>query len=92
MCIKEMDEETLRTHEMPFSIPSATGQEVQLSSKYNRISLENRAEYIKLAMNYRWVDTDSFYMGSNINVSVKYVYVDMVAYLVEHKTSVILVT
>lgn len=56
MCIKEMDDESLRVAEMPFSIPSATGQEVNLSLKYVRISPDNRAEYVKLAMDYRWDD------------------------------------
>ncbi|XP_048243824.1 E3 ubiquitin-protein ligase HERC2-like isoform X1 [Haliotis rufescens] len=58
MCIKEMDGETLKINEMPFSIPSATGQEIQLSSKYARIMSDNRAEYIKLAMNYRLHEFD----------------------------------
>ena len=53
MFIKEMDDASLRSAEMPFSIPSASGQEIHLSSKYSRISPENKAEYIRLAMNYR---------------------------------------
>ena len=55
MCIKEMDAESLRSAEMPFSIPSATGHEVHLSHKYSRISPDNRLEYVKLAMDYRYV-------------------------------------
>lgn len=53
MCIKEMADEDLRNADMPFSVPSASGQEMQLSMKYNRIIPENRSEYIKSAMNYR---------------------------------------
>lgn len=55
MCIKEMDDLSLRSADMPFSVPSSAGQEVQLSSKYCRITPENKAEYIRLAMEYRWV-------------------------------------
>lgn len=55
MCIKEMEDEALHGAEMPFSIPSATGQEAHLSHKYTRISPENRAEYVKLAMDYRFL-------------------------------------
>lgn len=39
---------------LPFTVPSASGQDIQLSSKYSHITLENRAEYVRLAINYRW--------------------------------------
>ncbi|XP_052077229.1 E3 ubiquitin-protein ligase HERC2-like isoform X2 [Mytilus californianus] len=58
MFIKEMDDASLRSAEMPFSIPSASGQEIHLSSKYSRIAPENKAEYIRLAMNYRLHEFD----------------------------------
>ncbi|KAL5011340.1 hypothetical protein ScPMuIL_009891 [Solemya velum] len=58
MCIKEMDDEGLRTADMPFSVPSATGQEVHLGSKYSRITPDNKADYIRLAMNYRFHEFD----------------------------------
>ncbi|XP_012936715.1 E3 ubiquitin-protein ligase HERC2 [Aplysia californica] len=58
MCIKEMEDDALRSAEMPFSIPSATGQEVHLSHKYSRITPENRAEYVKLAMDHRLHEFD----------------------------------
>uniref|UniRef100_A0A2C9K806 HECT-type E3 ubiquitin transferase n=1 Tax=Biomphalaria glabrata TaxID=6526 RepID=A0A2C9K806_BIOGL len=58
MCIKEMEDDALRSAEMPFSIPSATGQEVHLSHKYSRITPENRAEYVKLAMEHRLHEFD----------------------------------
>ena len=48
-----MDSEALNSAEMPFSTPSATGQEVQLMSKYTHINIKNKAEFIKLALNYR---------------------------------------
>lgn len=55
MFIKEMDDGSVQSAEMPFSIPSASGQEIHLSSKHSRITPENKAEYIRLAMNYRYV-------------------------------------
>jgi len=56
MCIKEMDVVELRRADMPFSVPSSTGQEVHLSSRYARITLDNRAEYIRAALNYRYAE------------------------------------
>jgi len=58
MCIKEMEDEALTQAEMPFSIPSATGQEVTLSHKHSRITPENRGEYIKMAMEHRLHECD----------------------------------
>ncbi|TSK42064.1 E3 ubiquitin-protein ligase HERC2 [Bagarius yarrelli] len=43
---------------LPFTVPNACGQEVQLSSKHSHISLENRAEYVRLAINYRLHEFD----------------------------------
>jgi E3 ubiquitin-protein ligase HERC2 len=48
-----MDDEALRVADMPFSTPSSTGREIQLSNKYTKIAPENRAEYVRLALNYR---------------------------------------
>lgn len=39
---------------LPFTVPNASGQDIQLSSKHSHITLENRAEYVRLAINYRW--------------------------------------
>lgn len=39
---------------LPFTVPSASGQDIQLSSKHSHITLENRAEYVRLAINYRF--------------------------------------
>ncbi|KAJ8297784.1 hypothetical protein KUTeg_024315 [Tegillarca granosa] len=58
MCIREMEDEALRAADMPFSVPSASGQEINLNSKYSRITPENKAEYIRLAMNYRLHEFD----------------------------------
>uniref|UniRef100_A0A3Q3AXX1 E3 ubiquitin-protein ligase HERC2 n=1 Tax=Kryptolebias marmoratus TaxID=37003 RepID=A0A3Q3AXX1_KRYMA len=38
---------------LPFTVPNASGQDIQLSAKYSHITLENRAEYVRLAINYR---------------------------------------
>ena len=48
-----MDEEALRSADMPFSMTSATGLEIQLSTKYARITPDNRHEYVHLALAYR---------------------------------------
>ena len=55
MCIKEMSDEELSSAEMSFSVPSSSGQEINLMSKYSRITPDNKAEYIKMAMNYRYI-------------------------------------
>ena len=54
MCIKDMDEDMLRVADMPFSTPSAAGNEVTLTTKHTRITPDNRNEYVRLALNYRW--------------------------------------
>ncbi|KAL8607281.1 E3 ubiquitin-protein ligase herc2 [Nucella lapillus] len=53
-----MEEEALRVADMPFSVPSATGLEVHLSHKHARIHPDNRADYIKMAINYRLHEFD----------------------------------
>ncbi|XP_070553640.1 E3 ubiquitin-protein ligase HERC2-like isoform X2 [Ptychodera flava] len=58
MCIRDMEPSVFSEMEMPFSTPSASGQEVQLSSKYSRITLENRNEYVRAALNYRLREFD----------------------------------
>lgn len=57
MCIREMDE-TFEAMEMPFSTPSASGQEVPLHNKVKRITLDNREEYVRLALHYRLHEFD----------------------------------
>lgn len=58
MCIKDMDEEALRSADMPFSTTSASGHEFPLSTKYTRILHENRNEYVQLALAYRLHEFD----------------------------------
>merc|ERR1719334_1497223 len=43
---------------MTFSTPSAAGQEIHLSNRYRRVTSENRAEYVRLALNYRLHEFD----------------------------------
>ncbi|XP_053679051.1 probable E3 ubiquitin-protein ligase HERC2 [Anopheles nili] len=49
----ESDPKVFASIELPFSTPSAKGHEVALSTKYTKITPENRNEYVKLALNYR---------------------------------------
>ena len=49
----EASAEEFEAMPLPFTVPNACGQEVQLSSKHSHISLENRTEYVRLAINYR---------------------------------------
>uniref|UniRef100_V5H8R5 Putative e3 ubiquitin-protein ligase herc2 n=1 Tax=Ixodes ricinus TaxID=34613 RepID=V5H8R5_IXORI len=58
MCIRDMEAEAFRKLDMPFATHSATGQEVQLSAKYQRTTVENRTEYVRLAINYRLHEFD----------------------------------
>lgn len=55
LCIRDMspDEPLFLNLEMPFCTPSSSGSDIPLSNKYNRITYENRLEYIKLALNFR---------------------------------------
>lgn len=50
----EATSEEFEAMSLPFTVPSASGQDIQLSSKYTHITLDNRAEYVRLAINYRW--------------------------------------
>ncbi|XP_052719637.1 E3 ubiquitin-protein ligase HERC2-like [Crassostrea angulata] len=56
--IKDLTDDKLQTVDMPFSIPSSSGQEVQLSSKHSKITPANKMEYIKQAINYRLHEFD----------------------------------
>lgn len=57
MCIRDMadGDETFEKMDMPFSTPSSSGHDVQLSVKHKRISASNRREFVKLALDYRSV-------------------------------------
>ncbi|KAF7995498.1 hypothetical protein HCN44_006605 [Aphidius gifuensis] len=61
LCIRDMDpdEKVFQTLEMPFSTPSAVGHDVPLSNRYRKITLDNRHEYVKLALNYRLSEFDT---------------------------------
>uniref|UniRef100_L7LWK3 HECT-type E3 ubiquitin transferase n=1 Tax=Rhipicephalus pulchellus TaxID=72859 RepID=L7LWK3_RHIPC len=58
MCIRDMEPEAFQKLDMPFATHSATGQEVRLSAKYQKATVENRAEYVRLALNYRLHEFD----------------------------------
>ncbi|KAG8288256.1 E3 ubiquitin-protein ligase herc2 [Homalodisca vitripennis] len=57
LCIRDMnpDEKELQTLDMPFSTPSATGVDVPLSSSHRKVTAQNREEFIRLALNYRYI-------------------------------------
>uniref|UniRef100_A0A3B3QN49 E3 ubiquitin-protein ligase HERC2 n=1 Tax=Paramormyrops kingsleyae TaxID=1676925 RepID=A0A3B3QN49_9TELE len=54
----EATSEEFEAMTLPFTVPSASGQDIQLSSKYSHITLDNRAEYVRLAINYRLHEFD----------------------------------
>ena len=56
--IRDMEREAFEAMEMPFSTPSASGQQVQLHNKIKRITLDNREEYVRLALHYRLHEFD----------------------------------
>ncbi|KAJ8028688.1 E3 ubiquitin-protein ligase HERC2 [Holothuria leucospilota] len=58
MCIRDMDAEAFAQMEMPYSTPSVTGHDVPLSMKHSQITLENRGEYVRAALNYRLHEFD----------------------------------
>jgi len=53
MSIQDMDEQTLRAADMPFTVTSASGQVMPLTARVSRISVDNRTEYVRLALAYR---------------------------------------
>lgn len=52
----EATSEEFEAMSLPFTVPNASGQDIQLSSKYTHITLDNRAEYVRMAINYRFVE------------------------------------
>ncbi|KAJ8985747.1 hypothetical protein NQ317_014400 [Molorchus minor] len=60
LCIRDMgaEEPLFQNLEMPFSTPSSCGTDVPLSTKYKRITYENRLEYVRLALNFRLHEFD----------------------------------
>lgn len=57
LCIRDMgpDERLFQNLEMQFSTPSTCGTDVPLSTHYKWITYQNRLEYVKLALNFRFV-------------------------------------
>uniref|UniRef100_A0A1B0AIV8 HECT-type E3 ubiquitin transferase n=1 Tax=Glossina pallidipes TaxID=7398 RepID=A0A1B0AIV8_GLOPL len=60
LCIRNMDDDpkVFSTLELPFSTSSAKGHEVPLSTRYTRITPQNRHEYVRLALNFRLHEFD----------------------------------
>lgn len=57
LCIRDMapEERLFQNLELPFSTPSTCGTDVPLSTHYKWITYQNRLEYVKLALNFRYV-------------------------------------
>jgi len=53
MSIQDMDEMTLRAADMPFSTTSASGHVIPLTTRVSHITIDNRSEYVRLALAYR---------------------------------------
>uniref|UniRef100_A0A8C4NJF8 HECT-type E3 ubiquitin transferase n=1 Tax=Eptatretus burgeri TaxID=7764 RepID=A0A8C4NJF8_EPTBU len=60
MYIRDMEASAseVETMAMPFAVPSASGQDVPLSSRHSHITLDNRDEFVRLAINYRLHEFD----------------------------------
>ncbi|XP_065364219.1 probable E3 ubiquitin-protein ligase HERC2 [Calliphora vicina] len=60
LCIRNMDDDpkVFNTLELPFTTSSAKGHEVPLSTRYTRITPQNRQEYVRLALNFRLHEFD----------------------------------
>ncbi|XP_013183359.2 probable E3 ubiquitin-protein ligase HERC2 [Amyelois transitella] len=60
LCIRDMtpNNKELQNLELPFSIPSAAGHEVPLSTRHRRVTPENKDEYVQLALHYRLHEFD----------------------------------
>ncbi|XP_052754599.1 probable E3 ubiquitin-protein ligase HERC2 isoform X2 [Galleria mellonella] len=60
LCIRDMtpNNKELQNLELPFSIPSAAGHEVPLSTRHKRVTPENKDEYVQLALHYRLHEFD----------------------------------
>lgn len=52
-------EKVFQLLEMPFSTPSASGTDIQLSSRYRHVTAENRQEFVRLALNFRLHEFDA---------------------------------
>ncbi|XP_028033518.1 probable E3 ubiquitin-protein ligase HERC2 [Bombyx mandarina] len=60
LCIRDMTPQNkeLQNLELPFSIPSAAGHEVPLSTRHKRVTPDNKEEYVQLALHYRLHEFD----------------------------------
>lgn len=61
MCVQQMegDEKTFTSLDLPFTTTSAAGHDVSLSARHTRITVANRHEYVRLALNYRLHEFDA---------------------------------
>uniref|UniRef100_A0A2K5I758 HECT domain-containing protein n=1 Tax=Colobus angolensis palliatus TaxID=336983 RepID=A0A2K5I758_COLAP len=54
----EATSEEFEAMSLPFTVPSASSRDIQLSSKHTHLTLDNCAEYGRLAINYRLHEFD----------------------------------
>ena len=75
MYIRDMEASAseVETMAMPFAVPSASGQDVPLSSRHSHITLDNRDEFVRLAINYRFVLLRSMCLTFILSVEVSLV-------------------
>ncbi|XP_071532835.1 E3 ubiquitin-protein ligase HERC2 isoform X2 [Panulirus ornatus] len=61
MCVQQMegDEKTFSSLDLPFTTTSAASHDVPLSPRHTRITMANRHEYVRLALNYRLHEFDA---------------------------------
>lgn len=66
MRLKDMDDDSLRISEMPFSTTNSAGLVVNLSSRFQRIDRMNKDEYIAQALSCRFsfVKTAAFHLNT----------------------------
>ncbi|RWS12697.1 E3 ubiquitin-protein ligase HERC2-like protein [Dinothrombium tinctorium] len=58
MAIKNLNEDELQKLDLPFKIHNSSGAEVCLGSSHSKVTLKNRDEYLKLAIEYRLHEFD----------------------------------
>lgn len=47
-------EKKVSSLDLPFATTSSSGQDVTLSTRYSKVTAENKHEFVKLALEYRY--------------------------------------
>ena len=56
--IRDCSDDELLALDLAFATPSACGRDVQLSTRYRKVTPENRSEYVQMALHYRLHEFD----------------------------------